>query len=224
MADVYDQLCQSYRGIDDFRAKLLGYLPLATGAGILLAVKEAPSLLQHFSPPIAVFGFLITLGLLCYEIYGIRKCAELIRTGKKIELDLKVQGQFVSRPHGVWGRINEPFAAGVIYPAVLASWTFVGFVRMGAKDAAQQFSYYGPPCVAWLISGAVFVGGFALILIYDGCLRRTFKEQCDGCRCQFEPGERAQTRITTIKTSRDYWLCPNCSESLIPWLQSRRSA
>ena len=27
----YDQVCLSYRAIDDFRAKLLGFLPLATG-------------------------------------------------------------------------------------------------------------------------------------------------------------------------------------------------
>jgi hypothetical protein len=33
---VYQQLCESYRAIDDFRAKLLGFLPLATGTGIFL--------------------------------------------------------------------------------------------------------------------------------------------------------------------------------------------
>ena len=27
---AYEQLCMSYRAIDDFRAKLLGFLPLAT--------------------------------------------------------------------------------------------------------------------------------------------------------------------------------------------------
>ena len=31
---VYRELCSSYRAIDDFRTKLLGFLPLATGAGI----------------------------------------------------------------------------------------------------------------------------------------------------------------------------------------------
>ncbi len=29
----YQQLCDSYRAINDFRTKLLGFLPLATGGG-----------------------------------------------------------------------------------------------------------------------------------------------------------------------------------------------
>jgi hypothetical protein len=28
---AYEELCTSYRAIDDFRAKLLGFLPLVTG-------------------------------------------------------------------------------------------------------------------------------------------------------------------------------------------------
>jgi hypothetical protein len=37
---VYEQLCNSYRAIDDFRAKLLALLPLATGGGIFLLVGD----------------------------------------------------------------------------------------------------------------------------------------------------------------------------------------
>jgi hypothetical protein len=33
---AYDQLCISYRAIDEFRAKLLGFLPLVTGGGLVL--------------------------------------------------------------------------------------------------------------------------------------------------------------------------------------------
>jgi hypothetical protein len=33
---AYDQLCVTYRAIDDFRARLLGFLPVATGGGLLL--------------------------------------------------------------------------------------------------------------------------------------------------------------------------------------------
>ncbi len=218
---AYDQLCKSYQGIDDFRAKLLGFLPLATGAGILFTIKESPSLLQSFSPPIAVFGFLITFGLFCYEIYGITKCSELIRTGKKLELALEVQGQFVSRPHGVFGLVNEPFAAGIIYPAVAASWIFVAFVR---KGTSQDFQYWCQrPWIAWVISGFVFVTGFVFTLMYDRHLAKAHRDGCDACGRPFEDGDSARTRISTIKTSPDYWLCSRCSESLLPWLESRRS-
>ena len=37
---AYDQPCNSYRAIDDFRAKLLGFLPLAAGTGIFLILDE----------------------------------------------------------------------------------------------------------------------------------------------------------------------------------------
>jgi hypothetical protein len=68
----------------------------------------------------------ITLGLFFFELYGIKKCTQLISAGRKLEEDLHVKnGQFVTRPPGVIGFINEPFAAGVIYPAVLAAWTFL---------------------------------------------------------------------------------------------------
>src|SRR5437879_3219394 len=92
---VYQELCTSYRAIDDFRAKLLGFMPLATGTGIFL-LKDAP---KEYLLPIGVFGFFVTLGLLAYEVYGINKCDALIRAGKRIECKLGVEnGQFSERP------------------------------------------------------------------------------------------------------------------------------
>jgi hypothetical protein len=38
---AYTELCTSYRAIDDFRTKLLGFLPLATGTGIFFLVDKA---------------------------------------------------------------------------------------------------------------------------------------------------------------------------------------
>lgn len=40
LATGYQELCNSYRAIDDFRAKLLGFLPLATGTGIFLLLDK----------------------------------------------------------------------------------------------------------------------------------------------------------------------------------------
>ena len=36
LVPVYNELCNSYRAIDDFRTKLLGFLPLVTGGGLIL--------------------------------------------------------------------------------------------------------------------------------------------------------------------------------------------
>src|SRR6185436_1962259 len=84
---VYEQLCNSYRAIDDFRGKLLGFLPLATGTGVFLLVTDKARLdiIQPFLWPIGIFGFVITLGLFFYELYGVKKCAHLIRAGIDLE-------------------------------------------------------------------------------------------------------------------------------------------
>jgi hypothetical protein len=45
---AYDQLCMSYRAIDDFRTKLLGFLPLVTGGGLLLLTGKADGFAREF--------------------------------------------------------------------------------------------------------------------------------------------------------------------------------
>jgi hypothetical protein len=162
---AYEQLCTSYHAIDDFRAKLLGFLPLASGAGISLLLGDTftdpakSNAVKEFLLPIGIFGFVVTLGLFTYEIYGIRKCGALITAGKQLERLLGVEhGQFIKRPREVAGLINEPFAAGIIYPAVLAAWIYLALYS--SRQAAQWGSIL------------VFVAGFALTLIYNLWLRK----------------------------------------------------
>ena len=66
---AYQQVCSSIQAIDDFRATLLGFLPLVSGAGVFLLLNDAfsdPKRQSFFSPflgPIGLFGFVITLAL-----------------------------------------------------------------------------------------------------------------------------------------------------------------
>lgn len=136
---IYTELCNSYRAIDQFRGVLLGALPLASGTGLFLLVKESPGIHdQSLVMALGFFGFLITLGLFIFEIYGIRRCTHLIVLGKYLEKErLHAAGQFICRPVGVKGfgsipksispLVSEPLAAGVIYPAVLGAWIFLAF-------------------------------------------------------------------------------------------------
>jgi hypothetical protein len=154
---IYRELCNSYRAIDDFRTKLLGFLPLVTGTGLFFLVtdKAKIDMAQPYFGPIGVFGFVITLGLFFYEFYGVKKCKALITAGKELEQQLKIgHGQFLTRPHGVLGFISEPIAAGVIYPAVLAAWTFVALAFSQYQGAARR-------CAIW-----VFLVGFAVSFSY----------------------------------------------------------
>lgn len=156
---VYQELCTSYRAIDNFRTALLGLLPLASGAGIFLFYSDTETTtLETLMGPIGLFGFAVTLGLFLFEIYGIRKCHALIDAGRRLEELLGVEGQFTRRPREVIGFINEPFASGIIYPAVLAAWAFVGF-------------YPVCPIASGVIAFFLFGIGFALSLWYNFWLK-----------------------------------------------------
>src|SRR4026208_967730 len=93
---VYNELCTSYRAIDDFRAKLLGFLPLVTGTGISFLFEkiqnsqDIPIETKSLLAAVGVFGALITSGLFSYEIFGIKKCAALIKAGQDLEVSMNI--------------------------------------------------------------------------------------------------------------------------------------
>ena len=171
---TYDQLCTSYRAIDDFRAKLLGFLPLASGTGIfLLILDNSTSPLNTYLLPVGAFGIFITLGLFLFEIYGVKKCHALIKAGQKIEDQMRIQGQFRERPPEAAGFINEPFAAGVIYPAVLAAWTFLALQGQPPQrpgDQKTDFTWEIDPTDVGIPIG-VFLVGLGISVGYNIWLR-----------------------------------------------------
>lgn len=48
---VYQEICLSYRAIDDFRARLLGLLPVISGAGVCLLLGRGPGPRSRFGCP-----------------------------------------------------------------------------------------------------------------------------------------------------------------------------
>jgi len=157
---AYARVCESYHAVDDFRMKLLGLLPVATGTGVFLLLNSNADLvgsakqqhtLEHFLTAIGIFGFVFTLGLFAYELFGIKKCHYLIQTGERLEISLDLRGQFRSRPPNLMGFINEPFASALIYPASMAAWVFL----------AQAFS--SSPW-RWWLPAVVFAVGVAVTL------------------------------------------------------------
>jgi hypothetical protein len=124
---AYQELCTSYRAIDDFRAKLLGLLPLVSGTGIFFLLSSTLNMKTNlvYLGPIGLFGSVVTLGLFLYELSCLQKCQYLIGHGEEIEYQLKIkkQGQF-DRDFQSW----KTFAACMIYSAVFAAWIFVALV------------------------------------------------------------------------------------------------
>lgn len=122
----YAEVCQSHNAIADFRAKLLGLLPLAAGTGVFLVLKDKA--LADYLGAIGLFGSALTFGLFSYELRGLRECRQLRRCGQELEEALKLspsQGRFSSTPIGITG----PQSAGwMIYLAVVSAWLYVAAV------------------------------------------------------------------------------------------------
>jgi hypothetical protein len=151
--EFYDEISASYRAIDDFRTKLLGFLPVATGGAVFLLLNSEITGNEDgdrtFLGAAGALGFVFTLGLFSFELHGIKKCHSYIRVGKLIEAARKAPGQFVARPRDLGWVINEPFASSLIYPASLAAWLFTAVVAFSDTAAA-------------VAAGAVFLAGFVL--------------------------------------------------------------
>src|SRR5689334_6833492 len=122
---VYQHICGSHNGIAEFRAKLLALLPIASGTGILLLLKQKDTELN--APmlfPIGLFGFVVVFGLFLYELRGIEDCVLLRRRACEIERMLGVgieTGQFGGRGPGKYGFVDEIGAGWIVYNAVMAA-------------------------------------------------------------------------------------------------------
>jgi hypothetical protein len=159
---MYSEICTSYRAIDDFRTKLLGFLPLASVAGVLLLSKTIPDSQIKLVGYACVFASVFTLSLFVYELRGILRSGGLIKRGKKIEEYLHVQGQFFqceSETHAASAELRDRFrqlvnttvASCLIYALVFAFWLFL------ALRFAYEVKVYR--CAASAV-GAGFVIGF----------------------------------------------------------------
>jgi hypothetical protein len=161
---IYDECSNGYHKVDDFRAKLLGFLPLASGIAILgtLYIKKEKGsdyFLSDHHITIGIFGIFVTLGLLVYELKGIEKCTQFIKLGEWIEGQMednlvngKIRvGYFTELLKGN-SVINEPVASAFIYSIVLALWTYVSCLKI------YPLSY--------IIAGLVLLISFIFVIIY----------------------------------------------------------
>jgi hypothetical protein len=128
---AYQELCKSYQSIVDFRAKLLGFLPLASGASLFAVLGNGKDPVPYYAGVAGLFGFAITLGLFFYELRGLQRAAAFERSGRQLELELGLDnGQFNVQPTArLHGFVDARGAAWVIYPSVLAAWAYLAFLQ-----------------------------------------------------------------------------------------------
>jgi len=167
---AYQQVCSSHNAIADFRAKLLGFLPLASGAGIFLLLNDNVTkfgFAKLYLSPIGIFGFVVTLGLFLYELRGIQQCNRLTEVGKNIEDLLDIDGQFKRRIAPISPLISHTRAAQVIYPAVLAAWIFL--VLFFIWPSSLIFTW--PLSLVFIVLQWIILLGLPILIFFIGYRR-----------------------------------------------------
>lgn len=144
---AYSELCTSYNAIREFRARLLGFLPLASAGGVFLLLNAAETSIGPLTlVAIGLFGCLITFGLYTYERHNMERCHNLIRLGADWEeTGLKLtNGQFMMRLESdgneIAGGSGFKLAASLIYGAVFLGWLYVAIVGL-LKTIAHNGSW-----------------------------------------------------------------------------------
>jgi hypothetical protein len=106
----YEQVCVSYRAIDDFRGKLLALWPVLGGAagGVALLINQDGT---GGLWAIAVFGFFVSIGLGVYEWHQTLRCDLLKKSARELERRMGFDvgtGQFRSMPRAFTPRTTGP--------------------------------------------------------------------------------------------------------------------
>ena len=163
---IYNQMCTSYHSVDDFRAKLLGFLPLVSGTATYSLIKDGSS--THYVHEIAWLGVLFTFGLIIYGLKGIQKCTFYIASGKTIEehmlQDTSFKGQFMMLTDGrklMSKFFTEPVASAIVYAAVLSAWVYVATTKM-VKDQDGVDVLNGN----FDLAGSIGLLAFALVIVH----------------------------------------------------------
>ncbi|HSK63211.1 MAG TPA: hypothetical protein VK893_05200 [Pyrinomonadaceae bacterium] len=121
--NYYTNLNTNIRFTDDISFKLLGLVPLFSGAGILVAIMRSEYLWSPAIYAVGAFGALITLGLFRWELRNIQNCLWLIHCGRVLEQteDATKPGQFYQRP-GAPMRIGKTEAEKLVYSVTIFTW------------------------------------------------------------------------------------------------------
>jgi hypothetical protein len=164
---LYEQLSAHIRATDDISFKLLGLVPLVSGAALgTLLLKDAEPIGARLSPSLitlfALFAAAVTLGLFRWELRNVQECSHLIgiagalaRT-RLVGVGVPVESQArPARPQG----IGKTEAEKIIYSATILAWLAlppaVGAVSLAPFEPSVRTIGYA------VIAAAILVGVLA---------------------------------------------------------------
>ena len=119
---LYGEVCASWRLLTDVRFKLMGFLPVLSGVGVLTLINS-----DNASPTLraalGLLGLAVTMGLYIYDRRNSELYNDMISRAGKIEEELGVDtALFRGRllPKTTW--INHSNGTRLVYGASFASW------------------------------------------------------------------------------------------------------
>ena len=131
---AYRELSATFRQLDDFRGKLLGFLPLASGVGIVAILKDGSDTVPA---ALGLLGAVVTLGLGVHEFRTILRCRALIEVGQELEKALELD-QRVGPFQGYPRRLPYPFistgvASAIVYGSVFVAWLYASVAAISGR-------------------------------------------------------------------------------------------
>jgi predicted ester cyclase len=158
----YGEICRSHQSIADFRGRLLGLLPLASGTGIfLLAESELATDSSAFLIAAGLFGAVVTLGLYLYEKRGMKECLLLRERGENLERRLGLGPNVAQFQNNRPGFVGPQGAGPIVYFAVVAAWLFVAVYGLPRSHPPLELVLGLVIAMAFLI--AVVIAAFPFI-------------------------------------------------------------
>lgn len=139
---IYAEIRTGVRETDAISFKLLGLVPLVSGAALIGVVFEQPAVPPALVILLSSFASTITLGLFRWELRNIQTCSALLAYAEGLEEEtLKVQGLagvFQPRPRPLQ-RIGKTEAEKLIYATTIATW----LALPAGMGALSQVSHRG---------------------------------------------------------------------------------
>jgi hypothetical protein len=156
----YAETCSSIRATDDINFKLMGIVPLVSGAAMLVfLVKEAtPPDKAALVVALALFAALITLGLFRWELRNIQTCSWLRRRAEALEGALVRASGAPTQPQPPL-KIGKTEAEKWIYSITVVAWLSIPLVVGPLDEPTWLLPVYVAVAVLIVILTALSVLG-----------------------------------------------------------------
>lgn len=126
----YEEICTAIRTTDDISFKLLGFVPLVSGAGIFAVLDLLGSGGVASWPTtvfVALFGATVTFALFRWELRNIETCKWLRAQAERLEqTEFRLtSGPFLGRgdaPTVLGRRMGKTEAEKILYTATILAW------------------------------------------------------------------------------------------------------